>query len=52
MSKIKIGSIAVYLLAFANLTYALMNGFEWLHFIAFGLTAIVLVFDIVALVRR
>ena len=48
----KIGNIALYLLAIANLIYALSHGFTWLHAVTFGLTAIVIILDIVEVVSR
>ena len=52
MSKIKFGNAALYLLFFANLVYALSHGFEWIHYVTFGLTAVVLVLDIAEVIIR
>lgn len=52
MNNKKIGNISLYLLAAANLIYALMHGFTWLHFVTFGLTSVVLIFDFIEVFTR
>lgn len=46
MRNNKFKNAPIYLLALANLIYALEHGFTWLHIFTFAITAIVLVLDI------
>lgn len=51
-NKIITKNAAVYLLCFANLVYALKNGFNWLNILTFCLTGILLVWDIVEVIQN
>lgn len=46
MSKIKFKNAALYMLFLANTVYAVLNGFNWLFWIATALTATVVALDI------
>lgn len=46
MRKKYLRNVPLYLLTAANAIYAVKNGFSWVTWVAFGLTFIVLVFDV------
>ena len=43
---------AVYLLFFANLVYAVKNGFSWLFWVAAALTLIIFILDVLEVLCR
>lgn len=45
-------NVPLYLLAISNFAYAVRHGFSWLTLVALILTAVVLIFDIVEVVRH
>lgn len=46
MNKTFLRNAIIYLLALANLVYALRHGFTWLHYVTFALTAFVAILDV------
>lgn len=52
MSKWKFKNSALYMLFFANVVYAVKNGFSWLFWIAFALTAAALILDILEVIKN
>lgn len=52
MRKRYLRNVPVYLLTTANVIYAVSNGFNWLTWVALGLSAVLLVLDIVEVIRH
>jgi hypothetical protein len=52
MCKRILKNAPLYLLTLANIIYAIKHGFDWLSWFAIGLTAIVLVWDIVEVIQN
>ena len=41
----------LYLLTLSNIAYCIKNGFHWIAWVAFGLSALCLIFDITGVCR-
>lgn len=52
MNKPIFRNALIYLLALANLAYALRHGFSWLHYLTFILTGLSAILDIWEVIHR
>ena len=52
MNKFNFKGAAIYLLALANLVYAILHGFTWLHILTFALTGLAIIVDVLEAIRR